>query len=47
MTPESELEAIRKIMELLAPFPPRGRQRILGFVKHFLKTPMRAGQAHE
>lgn len=36
---EKELETIRKIMDLLAPFQPRSRQRILGYVKHFLKSP--------
>lgn len=47
MTAEEELETIRKIMELLGPFSPRARQRILGYVKHFLKTPLGANKSVE
>jgi hypothetical protein len=38
ITPDKELEAIRQVMELLAPFPPQARKRILGYVTHFLKA---------
>jgi hypothetical protein len=36
---EKELEAIRAIMDTLTPFTPRARQRILGYVKHFMRSP--------
>jgi hypothetical protein len=40
MTPnaESEIETIRAILKLLEPYPRSARARVLGYVKHFLRT---------
>lgn len=43
---EKELDTIRQIMELLEPFPPRARTRILGYVKHFLRSPSLLPTSH-
>jgi hypothetical protein len=39
INPEQEIEAIRKITEILSPFQPPARHRILGYIKHFMKAP--------
>jgi hypothetical protein len=36
---EKELDAMKRIIELLQPFAPPARHRILGWVKHFMKSP--------
>lgn len=39
---EKELEAIKAVMDILSPFQPPARKRIMGYVSHYLKSPVRA-----